>query len=205
MKYRRAASAALLALSLMPVSALAERIYPAGGGTRTEPDPNDKKQVRIVAESERSRITLSTLGHGKYKSKHPVIAIQVRVENRSKEPLRIDPTKYYLVDEAGQGYAGLSPQDAIKRSMDAMAGTMYVIGSVVAGPLSGPSLTEAAERKVSQEINQRALQPGDIPPNSFKEGLVFFETPRKPEAKHTTAKLTLVELWPEPFLFTIER
>lgn len=190
---------ALLALATVlafHTTASAERIYPTAGGTRVEPDPQHKKLNRIVAESPTVRVIVSSPPGVGFKFNHPVFALHVRVENLSAEPLRIDPTAYYLVDEAGQGYAGLEPQDAIRRSMDAMSGTMRVLAGRDA---------EAAERKASADIKERSLQPGLVPPGSWKEGLVFFETPKKPAATKTAVKMTLTGLWAEPFVLTIER
>lgn len=193
--------ATILVVLALATPAVGQRLYPVSGGTRIAPHTKEKKQIVLIAENEARRITLST--PEKYKVKYPILAIWMKIENLSSEPMDFAASKFSATDEEGRGYAGLEPRDAIKRVIDAHAGMMWVMGSVLAGPLAGPGLTAAAERKVTQEVMSRSIEAGTIPAHSFKEGMIFFEAPAK--KKKFTFSVRLGDLWPEPFVLSTEK
>jgi hypothetical protein len=187
-------------LGLACVSIQAQKLYPISGGTGTEPDPKDKKIILLVAENEGLKLTLGR--SEKYKPKSGLMALWLKIENRTDKPLSVDPAKFNYVDDEGRGYSGFAPKDAIKKALDSSAGKRSALGMVLAGPLAGPAMMEAAERKVTEDVNREAIQPGEIPAHSFKDGIIFFEAPKK---KQTTIKVALTDLWPEPFIFSTEK
>jgi hypothetical protein len=63
-------------------------------------------------------------------------------------------------------------------------------------------MNPALQARVPEEIRRESLESGDIPPHSFKEGIVFFDAPKK---QHYTLKITLTDLWPDPFIFSTEK
>jgi len=182
------------------VAAFSQEIYAVSGGTKSEPDQKNKKKIRLIAENEKVRIVTGEYRDSKVRS--ALFVIYLKVENLSNEPLTIDPSTFNAVDDAGRGYAGLAPTEAIKRALDRSAGTRTVVGMVFAGPLAGPALQQAAERNVSEKVNRECLQPGNLPGHSFKEGAVFFEAPKQ---KHFTLKINFGDLWPESFTFGTEK
>lgn len=192
--------ASLFLLSVLCGSIQAQELFPISGGTKTEPDPKSKKKIRLIAENANLRLTVGEYRDSKVRS--ALFVIYLKVENLSDKPLTVDPSKFSTVDDTGRGYVGLAPTDAIKRALDKSAGTRTVIGIIMAGPLAGPAMQHAAERKVTEMVNRESLQPGEIPAHSFKDGGVFFEAPKQ---KHFTLKINLGELWPEPFIFSTEK
>ena len=160
-------------------------MIPDTGGSRIQADPNNKKLIQLVAENNRLRLTLSA--RKGFNRRFPVIAIFLKIENLSDQPIVFDPSKYSVVNEEGRAGAGLRPDDAVKRVLDS---TVLYLGS--------PTRDSPVERKISSDINRDSLQPGEIPPRSFKEGMVFFESPSK---RSKTFRLTLGDLWPESFVY----
>lgn len=192
-------SVVLIALVLV-VPASGQVLYPISGGTRTERAPKDKKKTRLIAESPSVRLTTGEYRGSKVRSS--LFVIYLKVENLSDTPLQVDPSTFSTVDDEGRGYAGLTPTEAIRRALDKSAGTRTAIGLVLAGPLAGPALQQAAERKVTETVNRECLQPGHIPPHSFKDGAVFFEAPKQ---KRFTLKVSFGSLWSEPFVFSTSK
>jgi hypothetical protein len=191
----------LLLIIVLSITTLAQRVYPASGGTRQEPNPKEKDQIYLIAENEVLRLTID--GSKKNSIKEPLLFIWLKVENLSDKPLSIDPSKFSCVDDTGRAYAGLGPKEAIKRIFDSRAGSQTALGIALSGPRSGPALAEAAERKVSQDMHKISLQPGEIPPRSFKEGAVYFEAPQK--QKKLILNINFTGLWPEPIVFSTEK
>lgn len=182
----------VVALLLSVASVGAQNLRAVSGGTRTEPDPKDKKLLRLVAETESTRITL-----GRAIVKHKtarMIPIYVKIENLTDKPLTLKTSTFSIVDDEGKGYYGLETQEAIKRFTD----THGIATAVIAGPLMGPSI----QAKMGEEIRRESLESGDIPPRSFKEGIVWFDAPKR---QHYTLKVTLGELWREPFVFSTKK
>ena len=183
----------LIWLLALAVVVCAQDIYPISGGGKTEQDPNNKKLIRFVAENERVRVIVGRSDKWKNK-KARMIVIQVKVENLSDEPLNIHTSKFNAVDEQGRAYAGLETDEAIKRFNDTHAIAMNVF--------TGPLRHGAVQQRIAEDFRRAALSSGNIPPHSFKEGVVFFEAP---ERQHYTLKITLANLWPEAFVFSTEK
>jgi hypothetical protein len=100
-------------LCLLSTLAQAQDIRAISGGTRTEPDPKDKKLIRLVAE--KPDYTL-TLGRSLMKHKNArMIGIYVKVENLTDKPLTVKTSKFSMTDDEGKGYYGLETEEAIKR------------------------------------------------------------------------------------------
>jgi hypothetical protein len=165
------------------------------GGTKTEPDPKDKKLIRLIAENDNYRITLGRPDHWRHKTAR-TIAVYMKLENLSDKPLTIQTSKFSAIDAEGKSYSGLEASEAIKRYFDSHAGAMTVLGGALG---AGRSHREAAERKVGEDIRRESLESGDIQPHSFKEGMIFFEAPKE---DRFTMKIKLADLWPDFFVFS---
>ncbi len=177
---------------------LAQRIFPIRGGTRIETDARDKKERVIVAENPDIRITIGKAD--KFRpAKGQIWVFWMKIENLSDKTVKFDPNKFTGVDDEGRAVSGLESEVAIQRFSDAVAGVMNMMGNVLAGPLAGPGMVKASERGGSQKLNQESIQLGDIPPKTFKDGMVFLE---KSKAKTNEVKVSFVGLWIEPIIFT---
>jgi hypothetical protein len=190
----------LLSVLILPAASLAQEIYAIGGGTRTDVDPKNKKRILLIAENNELRLTV-----GVPKQNKPVLGlfeIWAKVENLSDKPLTIDPTKYHAIDAEGRAYSGVAPNDAIQRMLDRTATMRTAMGNIIMGPLAGPSNTQATERQARERVNREALATGDIPPHSFKEGVIWFEAPKQ---KKFALQITLTELWLSAFTFSTEK
>lgn len=177
-----------------------QSVYPVRGGTATEPDPENKKHLVLVAENSTLKITLRHSEKFKPK-KGDIWVLWMKIENRSDTPIKFDPTNFNAIDDEGRALNGLEAREAIGRFEDAIAGTMNMVGLIVAGPLYGPSMVKAGERGSNQKLNQLSLQIGDIPPRSFKDGLVYFE---KAKSKTKEIKVQFVGIWEEKIVFATD-
>jgi hypothetical protein len=177
-----------------------QSLYPVRGGTGFEPDSRDSKYEVLVAETAELKLTFRHSEKFKPK-KGDIWVVWMKVENRSDKPITVDPTKFTAVDDEGRALAGLDAGTAIKRFSDAVAGMMNIVGNVVAGPLAGPSMVAASERGSVQKLNQQSLQIGEVPPRSFKDGLVFFE---KSNTKTKEVRANFVGLWTDPIVFSTD-
>lgn len=130
------------------------------------------------------------------------MAIWIRIEDLSEAALQIEPTKFNAVDGEGRAYGGLDPKDALQRIFDETAVARAALGNIIAGPITGPTIKKAKEGESSAEFYKTSLQPGSIPPHTFREGAIFFETSKK---QPKTLKVSLGNLWPETFLFEFKK
>jgi len=96
-----------------------------------------------------------------------------------------------MLDCEGKCYYGLETVEAIKRFND----THGPATAIIAGPLMNPSI----QASTGEAIRRESLESGDIPPHSFKEGIVFFDAPKR---QHYTLKVKLGALWPSEFIFS---
>jgi hypothetical protein len=200
MRNARITILATICLLMLPAVSRAQEIYAISGGNRVESDPKNKKRALLIAENTELRLTVSVPKQNK-----PflgLLEIWAKVENLSDKVLTIDPTKYHAVDNEGRAYAGLAPKDAIQRALDRSAMMRTAMGNMIMGPLAGPSTTQAMERQATERVNREALASGEIPPHSFKEGIVYFEAPKQ---KKFTLQITLTELWPTAFTFSTDK
>ncbi len=178
----------------------AQKLYPISGGTRFESDPDKKKQFMLIAENSDLKITIKPAEKIKL-GKGPIWAIWMKIENTSDKPLKFDPTQFNATDDEGRAFVGLESKDAIKRFYDSVAAMSNLVGLVVAGPLMGPSIMASGERKAAEELNRKSIQIGEIPPKTFKDGIVFFEQPKE---KTKEFKINFIGLWSESIVFTTD-
>lgn len=200
MRHSRQILLTLAWLLLLPPVCVAQEIYAVSGGTRTDIDPKNKKRILLIAENDQLRLTVGVAKQDKRVL--GLLEIWAKVENLSDKPITIDPTKYNAVDGDGRGYAGITPNDAIQRMLDRTAAMRTAMGNIIMGPLAGPSNTQAQERQARERVNREALAPGDIPPHSFKDGIVWFEAPKQ---KTFTLLITFAGLSPSAFTFSTEK
>lgn len=196
----RSALFVLVTVSLVSAQAWAQALFPIKGGTGTEPDPKDKGYLVLVAENSDLKITFRHSDKFKPR-KGDIWTFFMKVENKTNKPLTFDPTKFGVTDDEGRALSGLEASVAIKRLYDAFAGMGLLMSGVIAGPFMGPPLAQASERGGMQRIMQMCLQTGEIPPHTFKDGLVFFDKAKK---KTKELKANFTGLWSEPVYFATE-
>jgi len=183
----------LLCFCILALQVSAQDIRVIGGGNRTQPDPKDKSLIQAIAENESIRLTLGKSHLWKHKRAR-IIGVYLKVENLSDKSLTVQASKFSAVDVDGKGYSGLETEEAIKRFND----THGIATAVIAGPLMNP----AVQAHTAEAIRRESLQSGEVPPHSFKEGMIFFEAPKE---QHYTMKVTLTGLWSEPFVISTEK
>lgn len=147
----------------------------------------------MIAETPSYRLTV-----GRSEMKHKtarMIGIFLKIENLSKDSrISFKTSDFSMIDDKGEGYSGLETDQAIKRFQDTHAIALAV--------LTGPFADKAVQQKMGEEIRRMSLDSGDVMPGSFKQGIIFFEAPKK---QHYTLKIKLGDLWPEPFVFSTEK
>jgi hypothetical protein len=189
---KRIVALVTLAFYLVVVT-YAQDILVIAGGSRTQPDPKDRKLIQAIAENDSLRLTLGKSHLWKHKRAR-IIGVYLKVENLSDSQLGIRTDQFSATDASGRGYAGLETEEAIKRFND----THGLAIAVLAGPLLAPM----AQAKTAEAIRRGALQSGIIPAHSFKEGMIFFEAPKE---QRYTMNIMLGSLWPEPFVISTEK
>lgn len=183
---------ATLFILIMASAAFAQDLYPISGGIHTQPDPKDKKLIQMIAEKPEYKLTV---GRSMFKHKSAqMIGIYLKVENLTDKPLTIKTSKFSMTDDGGKGYYGLETDEATKRFVN----THGIATAVMAGPRMNPAI----QGRMAENIRRESLESGDIPPHSFKEGIVFFDAPKQ---DHYTLKIILTDLWPDPFIFSTEK
>lgn len=190
----------LVTVSLFTTQAWSQAIFPIRGGTGTEPDPKDKGYLVLIAENSDLKITFRHSDKFKPK-KGDIWAFFMKVENKTDKPLTFDPNKFGATDDEGRALSGLEASVAINRLFDATAGMDVIVSGVIFGPLLGPPLAQASERGGMQRIMQMCIRSGEIPPHTFKDGLVFFDKAIK---KTKELKANFTGLWSEPIYFATE-
>lgn len=193
--------AALLGICLFVTLASAANLRPLSGGTRTEPDPKEKKRIRVIAENELVRVTVGESERGgKFDRGSGIAAIWLKIENRTDEPLAVDPSTWSLVDDQGLGYSGLSIDVAADRLIGAKQGLIMIGSGIASGPGDAGHMHSTVEKMIRHNLEKPALKPGAIPARSFKEGVVYVEAP---QIKKGTVKLNLAGIWPDPIILAV--
>lgn len=198
---RHRVTAALIAIGLFVTLASASNLRPLSGGTNTEPDPKEKKRIRVIAENERVRVTIGESERGgKFNRGSGIAAVWLKIENRSEEPLVVDPSTWSLIDDQGRGYAGLSAAVAADRLIGASQGLIMFGSGIGSGPGNAGHMHSTVEKIIRHDIEKPALQPGNVPAHSFKEGVIYIEAP---QIKKGAVKLTLTGIWPDPIVLEV--
>jgi hypothetical protein len=198
--------AAILLTVIAGVSAMAqERLYPVRG----------RPEVSVLITSDRSSFAIDRAFQHKlilgYPSDDrlsllpgtdaPLVILSLRIQNTSPRPLVLDISKFAITDDEGKTYPNLKPDDAYARMLaDASSGS---IGSKT---LRGLSLGKVGGKRTEQDVKEDfvrySLQSGEIPAGSVKEGMIYFEAPKK---KKYTLGVSLGDLWSKPLPFSTEK
>ena len=138
------------------------------------------------------------------KSGSPLAVFWLRIQNVSKQPLDLNIAGFMGTDDEGGTYMSLSFDDAFKRIMEGVSNKS--IGSIGSKTLRGITLGRAGGKPTEEDIKEDAvrytLRPGQIPPGGVKEGLIYFEAPRR---KKYTMRVGLGDLWSTALLFSTQK
>jgi hypothetical protein len=131
----------------------------------------------------------------------PIVILSLRIQNVSQRPLALDTSKFTITDDQGKTYPNLKPEDAYTRMTADPSG-----GSIGSKTLRGISLGKVGGKRTEEEVKEDfvrySLQSGEIPGGAVKEGLIYFEGPRK---KKFTLTVTLGDLLARPLAFSTEK
>ena len=121
----------------------------------------------------------------------------LRVENVSQRPLAVDPTRFTLTDDEGHTLPFLPAEEAFNRISSTTLGRQTFLSNTKKALGRGTT-----EEDLKDETLRFAFQSGEIPGQGMKQGLIFFEAPRK---KKYAVTLRLGDLWSRPFVFTTSK
>jgi hypothetical protein len=128
-----------------------------------------------------------------------VIVLWLKVENISKRPLALNTQKFTVTDKTGHNYARLAANDAFNRIMAGRGITQKAVKKGIGGISLGKVGGKTSEAEARDEATRFIFPEGDIPAQSVRQGLLYFEMP---EDKTFTVNVSLDNLWPNPFMFT---
>jgi hypothetical protein len=130
----------------------------------------------------------------------PIVVLWLRIQNVSQRPLQVDAAKFTSTDDQGRAYTALSPDEAFNRMM---ADASDSIGSKTLRRLSlGKAAGKRTEEDVKEDIVRYSIHSGEIPAGGVREGMIYFEAPRR---NKFTTNITLGDLWSKPLLFSTEK
>jgi len=139
----------------------------------------DKKGV-VTVETDTATIIVSTKKVGKFEPGCPaaLCSIYLKVVNKRSAPLPLDLPKFFIRTPDGKALKWLPPDEAVDRWFSRLA---RWIGSRESG--------NATLDNMAGDMKKRILTPGDVPAESFREGLLYFEGPDKRQPSGATVHL----------------
>src|SRR5262249_53209861 len=130
-----------------------------------------------------------------------LVVLWLRIQNITRNPMQFDVATFTTSDDSGQKFSSLNPQDATNRIMDSASGSS--IGTKALRSVSlGRAGRKVAPDEAREDILRYSLKSGEIPPGGIKEGLIYFEAPKR---KKYTLNVSLSELWAQPLVFSTEK
>lgn len=185
-----------------------DKLYPVRPGADVPVLLNADHSAYVIERAFRHKLTLGFPTDDQMwffpKSGSPLAVFWLRIQNVSKQPLDLDIAKFTGMDEEGKYYMSLPFDDAFKRIMEGVSNKS--IGSIGSKTLRGITLGRAAGKPTEEDIREDAvrytLRSGQIPPSGVREGLIYFEAPRR---KKYTMRVGLGDLWSTPLLFSTQK
>ena len=185
-----------------------ETLYPVRGplsglGTmHVEVDSRDRDHSRFIAEKtfEYSLLVeVPTKDEAGFlpNSDARVGMLWIRIENLSKQPIKIDTSSFTVTIGQGRPYALMPPDKAFDEIMNSTLGRRNFLSNTAKGISLGRSGVTPEELK--DETLRFSFDSGVLDGQGVKQGLVFFEIPKQ---KKYTLSLQLGPLWSRPFEFT---
>jgi hypothetical protein len=136
-------------------------------------------------------------------SKAKLVVLWIRIENLSQQPLKLDLATFTSTDEEGHSYTPLNPEDVFHRILADTGGTEPTLASkTIKGISLGHAGNKVTEDQLHEDFQRYSLQAGPIPAHTTRDGLVYFEAPKK---KKFVVNVTLGSLWSKPFTFSTSK
>jgi hypothetical protein len=143
----------------------------AASPIETYPFRQTQGQVKVAADplftKERAR---TDFPGGEAFEEGGLLAIQVVIENGTRQAIRANPTDFRLVRADGRSEVALSPQDAFST-------VKPPVGWWAALPILGPSASAYRNADWLKQFESRALKDIPIRPDGSAVGLVYFYFP----------------------------
>ncbi|HEY2380427.1 MAG TPA: hypothetical protein VGK48_04525 [Terriglobia bacterium] len=136
-------------------------------------------------------------------TKTRLVVLWLKVENESDNPLKLDVSKFISTDDTGKTYTPLTADEAFNRIMAGVATTEPTIASKTLKGISfGKAGNKVTAEQIKEDVARYALLSGTLPPRSVKDGLIYFDPPKK---KKFMLTVNLGDLWARPFVFSTSK
>src|SRR5262249_48236319 len=136
-------------------------------------------------------------------TKTRVVMLWLRIENLSQNPVQLDITKIVSTDDTGKTYAPLAADETFNRIMAGVKVADPTLASKAINRVSlGKAGNKATAEQIKEDVVRYGLQSGPIAPRTVKDGLLYFEAPKK---KKYTLTVKLGDLWSKPFTFSTSK
>jgi hypothetical protein len=133
-------------------------------------------------------------------SKLRIVVLWLRIENLSQDPLELNTASFTSMGDDGTTFSPLDPEDVFHRVVESIGSSDPTIASkTIKGVSLGRAGNKVTEEQLDEDFQRYSLVSGTIPPRSTRDGLVYFQTPKK---KKFTIDIGLGKLWSKPFTFS---
>ena len=106
-----------------------------------------------------------------------------------------------VTDDQGRAVPPITSEEVFKRLVAGVSGD--TLSSKTLRKLSlGRAGNKRTEEDVKEDIERYSFQSGEIPAGGVKEGLIYFEAPRR---NKFTTNISLGDLWTRPLPFSTEK
>jgi hypothetical protein len=136
-------------------------------------------------------------------SKVRLVVLWMRIENLSQQPLELNTAKFTSTDDEGHTYTPLIPDDVFHRIAENTGGDEPTLASkTIKGISLGRAGNKVTEDQLREDFQRYSLLSGPISAHSTRDGLIYFEAPKK---KKFVVNVVLVGLWSKPFTFSTSK
>jgi hypothetical protein len=133
-------------------------------------------------------------------SKLRIIVLWVRIENLSQDPLELNTANFTSMGDDGTSFTPLDPEEVFRRVAESIGSTDPTIASkTIKGVSLGRAGNKVTEEQLHEDFQRYSLVSGTISARSTRDGLVYFEAPKK---KKFSVDIGLGKLWSKPFTFS---
>jgi hypothetical protein len=182
-----------------------EKIYPVRGSNDNPVLLAADRSAVVVEKAFQHKLTLGFPTDDRTEilpdTRTPLVVLWLRIQNLSQRPFDFSIAKFTSTDDEGRTYSAWLPDEAFNRMMADASD-----GSIGSRTLRGISLGRVGSKRtvdeVKDDIVRYSLHPGQIPPGGTREGLIYFEGPRR---KKFTVGISLGDLWSKPLVFSTEK
>jgi hypothetical protein len=136
-------------------------------------------------------------------SKLRFLVLWMRIENLSQQPLELNTAKFVTTDNEGHTYTPLTPDDVYRRIIADTGGDEPTLASkTIKGVSLGRAGNKVTQDQLREDFQRYSLLSGTLSAHSSKDGLIYFEAPKK---KKFSVDVVLSGLWTKPFTFSTSK